>query len=159
MLHDLTDEGHMKWMCRCGKENTAHVSHEQVEHPTQDEYETIPEESHIDEQGRTWTRSLSRPTGTKIVHEGVVALPPCECGTRTFLKATFTDDEYNDIARHDENGQPTQASIAAAHRHMAVAVHLKQLGKGPEHLKGQPQIDQQATSKSTLKTNKQSTKG
>jgi hypothetical protein len=159
MLHDLDDEGNMKWMCRCGKENTAHVSHEQVEHPVQDEYESVIEGEHTDEQGRTWTRTLTRPTGTRIVHAGVVGLPPCDCGTRTFLKATFTDEEYADIPRHDEQGQPTQTSVAAAHRHMAVAVHLKRLGKGPEHLKGQPQIDQQATDKSTLKRNKQSTKG
>jgi hypothetical protein len=136
MLHDLDDEGNMKWMCRCGKENTAHVSHPQVEHPTQDEYESVIEGEHTDEQGRTWTRTLTRPTGTRIVHEGVVGLPVCECGTRTFLKATYTDEEYADIARHDEDGQPTRASVAAAHRHMAVASHLKRLGKGPDDLKG-----------------------
>ena len=135
MLHDLTDEGHMRWHCACGKENSAHVSHEHVGHPTHDEYESVIEGTFTDEHGRTWTRSISRPTGTKIVAEGVIALPPCSCGTRTFLKSTFDDEEYAGIVRHDPDGNETTASVDAAHRHMAVAEHLKRLGKGPDDIR------------------------
>jgi len=139
MLHTF-NEGHMGWTCPCGSEQTAHVSHPRVEHPSQDEYETVVEGTTTDEQGRVWTRSLTRPTGRQIVVDpGVVALPPCAtCGTQTFLKARFTDEDLASVATHDQDGNPTTASMDAAHRHMAVAEHLKRLGKGPDDIrKGQ----------------------
>lgn len=132
MLHTLTDSGHMAWTCPCGSERMAHISHPEVTHPSYAEQETIPDGTHTDEQGRTWTRHITRPTGNTITHADVIALPPCECGTRTFLKATFDDEEYAGIARHDSDGNETNASVEAAHRHMALAQQLKNAGKGPQ---------------------------
>jgi hypothetical protein len=142
MLHELSDEGHMKWMCPCGKENSAHVSHEQVEHPSHDEQESVVEGTFTDDAGRVWTRSISRPTGNKIVAEGVVALPPCSCGARTFLKASFNAADWEDLRNRvdttKEIPELTDASEQAALRHIAVRQHMQQLGKGPDDIrKGQ----------------------
>lgn len=139
MLQELTDDGTMHWTCTCGKRNSAHVSHEQVEHPSEDEQETVIEGTHVDEQGKTWVRSLTRPTGKKTVHHDVIALPRCTCGARTHLKVAFTDQEWDGLARWDYSVFPpeeTDASVQAAVRHKALAEHMKRIGKGPDDLKG-----------------------
>lgn len=53
----------------------------------------------------------------------VVALPPCACGTRTFLKAQFTPDELQTENMIDKDGNTTQ-SHHAAHLHMRAAAQV-----------------------------------
>jgi hypothetical protein len=141
MLHTHTDQGDMGWTCpKCKKENTAHVSHPQVEHPFHQETEVISSKSKIDAHGVTYTETATR-TGETIIHTGVIALPPCECGTRTFLNAAFSDEDLEARNMREpifEEGdafepkivgwKPTE-SLAVAHRHMALAKQMKELGK------------------------------
>lgn len=142
MLHTHTEQGDMGWTCpKCKKENTAHVSHPQVEHPVHEDMEVLSANTKVDDHGVTYTETATRK-GETIVHAGVIALPPCECGTRTFLKASFTEEELE--ARNmrepifDENADTFEPKIvgwnktgshAVAHRHMALAKQMKELGK------------------------------
>jgi hypothetical protein len=102
MLEALTEEGHLLWTCHgCQTRHTVHHSHEavQVHHVT------------------------GRP-----LHHRVVGLPPCECGTRAFLKVDFTPQELAAPNMVDQQGRPT-ASHAAALRHMALVPLLEASGK------------------------------
>jgi|SRR5450631_592862 len=130
MLHTLTKDGHMAWACPCGRERTAHISDPAVQHPTSDEMETVVEGTTIDDQGRTWTRHLSRPTGKKIIHGSHIALPACECGKQTFL-AVPTDEHYATAASVTGDGTPTTASMEAFNRTQELARQMKSIGKGP----------------------------
>lgn len=129
-LHTLTDDGHLGWICHhCAQDHTVHVSHEQVEHPYYDEVEVVEvDTSYTDAEGKVHTKATTRKTGKKILHRGIIALPLCDCGTRTFLKAAFTDAELAASNMIDKNGNPTE-SHAIAHRHMALARHMEALGK------------------------------
>lgn len=101
MLEALTEEGHLLWTCHgCQTRHTVHHSHE----------------------GIVMHHVTGRP-----VHHRVVGLPPCECGTRAFLKVDFTPQELA-APNMIENGRPT-ASHAAALRHMALVPLLAASGK------------------------------
>lgn len=58
----------------------------------------------------------------------LVALPPCDCGSRTFLRVAFTEQELAANNIIDEEGNPTE-SHAIAHRHMALARQMQTIGK------------------------------
>ena len=130
MLHTLTESGHMMWTCPCGSDLMAHISHEGVQHPSSDEYETIEDGTHTDEQGMTWTRLIRRPTGNKVINASHIALPPCECGKQTFL-AVPTDEHYANVAKVNEDGIPTNASVEALNRTKELARQMTNAGKGP----------------------------
>jgi hypothetical protein len=130
MLHTLTESGHMMWTCPCGADLMAHISNPDVQHPTSDEMETVVEGTHVDDQGRTWTRHLTRPTGKKIIHSSHIALPKCDCGKQTFL-AVPTDEHYANVAKVNEDGILTNASIEALNRTKELARQMINAGKGP----------------------------
>lgn len=133
-LHTLTDDGHIAWDCHgCGQHRTAHVSHDEVQHPTHDEMETVLEGQTIDENGHTHTHLITRPTGKKLISDGIVALPTCDCGTRTFLKVKFTSEELHAPNMIDENGDTTP-SYMTAQRHMALVKHMRAVGKSADSL-------------------------
>lgn len=130
MLHTLTDGGHMAWTCPCGDERMAHVSHEGVAHPTHDEVESVVEGTFTDAQGRAWTRHLMRPTGrTPVLDPRCIALPPCDCGKRTFLFVP-SEQEWQDVLLAHANGQETSRDALARTRQLAT--QMKAAGKGPQ---------------------------
>jgi hypothetical protein len=141
MLHTHTEQGDMGWTCpKCKKENIAHVSHPKVEHPVDEGKEVISSKSRIDAHGVTHTQTATTK-GEPIMHTGVIALPPCECGTRTFLNASFSDEDLEARNMREpifEEGDALEPKIigwnkteshAVAHRHMALAKQMKDLGK------------------------------
>jgi hypothetical protein len=131
-------DGHLLWHCpHCGRENTAHGSHGQVTHPHAPEVESVAEGSFVDEQGRTWTRHISRPTGLHFVDESVIALPLCLCGTITSLNVTRDPAHHAGISEDDSErpGQKTSRSRDALNRHLELADFLCKIGKSPEDLR------------------------
>jgi hypothetical protein len=131
MLHTLTESGHMMWTCPCGTDLMAHISNPDVQHPSSDEMETVVEGTHVDEQGRTWTRYINRPTGNKITYSGSIGLPPCDCGKQTFLIVPTDQDIEQHAAMFTADGIPTNASIEALNRTKKLAQQLANAGKGP----------------------------
>lgn len=140
MLHTHTDDGDIGWTCPgCKKENTAHVSHPQVEHPYFTKTEVVQLNEQLDDMGMSHLHIVTKQ-GEPFIHTGMIALPPCECGTRTSLNASFTDEDLSarnmlePIFDEDEfepkiiGYKPTE-SHAAAHRHMALAKQMQALGK------------------------------
>lgn len=121
MLHTLTEDGTAHWVCpNCETQNSAHHSHEQMERG-------VPR-AHID---NLIARGLSEQDARAALAAqgaGIIALPPCACGARTFLKASFTAEELQARNMIDETGEPTE-SHAAAHRHMALHRHMEANGK------------------------------
>ena len=120
----------MMWTCPCGADLMAHISHPGVQHPTSDEIESIVEGTFTDDEGRTWTRCINRPTGNKIIHSSHIALPKCDCGKQTFL-AVPTDEHYAHVAKVTEDGTPTNASVEALNRTKELARQMANAGKGP----------------------------
>jgi hypothetical protein len=88
-----------------------------------------------------WTCPCGDERMAHISHDAIqhtdatmIALPPCDCGKQTFLKVNFTDEELANVARFvagDNSGIETTASIDAAHRHIALARQMSNIGKGP----------------------------
>jgi hypothetical protein len=102
MLHTLTDEGQMGWRCvHCGAENTAPISEAELN---------------------------GHPGAAQNRH--TVRLPPCACGSQTYLKVYFTEEELRAPNMIDRNGNPTP-SRAVAERHMQLAAQMEQMGKTP----------------------------
>lgn len=131
MLHTLTESGHMMWTCPCGADLMAHISHPDVQHPSGDEVESLPDGTFVDDQSREWQRFIVRPTGRKnIIDPGTIALPKCECGKQTFL-AVPTDEHYANAAKVNEDGDPTNASVEAFNRTKELARQMVNAGKGP----------------------------
>lgn len=68
-LQALTEDGYMTWTCPCGRQQTAHVSHEEVQ------------------------VNLRPGAGVEQVQQRTVQLPVCTCGRQTHLKVDFSDEE------------------------------------------------------------------
>lgn len=72
MIHSIDAQGNVSWECQhagCGTQHQHHISHEAIQ----------------------WCGQL----GTKAERQ-TVRLPPCEgCGSHTFLKVHFTEEELN----------------------------------------------------------------
>ena len=121
MLHTLTEDGTAHWVCpNCEKQNSAHHSHEQMERG-------VPR-AHID---NLIARGLSEQDARAALAAqgaGIIALPPCECGARTFLKANFTPEELQARNMIGEDGQPTD-SYFAANRHVQLHQLMEANGK------------------------------
>jgi hypothetical protein len=137
MLEAFQD-GYLLWHCpHCGRANHAQGSHDLVTHPHAPEVESVLEGSFVDEQGRTWTRHISRPTGLHFVDESAIVLPLCLCGTITSLNVTRDPAHHAGISTDDSEqpGKTTTRSIDALHRHLELADFLCKIGKGPDVLR------------------------
>lgn len=66
-LQDLTEDGQITWTCVCGRQQSAHVSHEEVQ--------------------------VNLRPGAQHLHHRTVQLPRCACGRQTHLKVDFSDEE------------------------------------------------------------------
>ena len=120
MLSNLSDEGHATWQCpHCGVVNSEHVSHAGMEWTPREHINAV------------LARGLSEAEAQAAMgpmHGDMIALPPCGCGTRTFVKAGFSEKDLAAPNMLDADGHPTE-SHAAAHRHMALAGHMARVGK------------------------------
>lgn len=100
MLHHITEDGHLHWKCPdCppdSEHNTAHISHDEVEYVT----------------------PMDGTTPT------MVALPRCDCGSRTFLKVAFTEAELQELRAKQH---------PALGYHLELARQLKAVGKHHNH--------------------------
>lgn len=130
-LHTMTQEGDLGWKCpHCDSEQKVHVSHAEVQHVQIPQHETVKENAFTDPKtGNMFIHSELRP-GTPLIATSVVALPACDCGTQTFLKVEFTDEELGAMNMIDEQGNYTE-SHAVAQRHMQLKKHMQAIGKSP----------------------------
>ena len=119
MLLELTNDGTATWTCpHCQTAQDAHVSHPQMEWTPRQHLEALLARGLSEAEAQAALSTMS----------DMVALPPCDCGTRTFLKTSFTAEELNAPNMRDERGNLTE-SHAAAQRHMALVGSLAQAGK------------------------------
>jgi hypothetical protein len=91
-LHSFEEDGTMGWVCpHCNISNTAHVSHEEVE--------------------------VFHRAGSPL-HHRTVGLPTCTCGSRTYLRVDFKDEELK-----------IEGRAAVAERHKAFIARMEAIGK------------------------------